>query len=162
MTKEKIKYLLDFVPLIILIVYAIILVWTVIDLDTGFLWKHIVGLIFLPINYFLFRWRHKVGVIGLGLTLLIGLLGLLSYSHSIAITKCWVGLGDTSIPVFYGQPIFLLWLLIHFIVSGRHYVGIMTKKYWQELFDKSFTKTIGCREATTGNTRSCAIWAGQC
>ena len=143
MTKEKIKILLDFVPLIILTVYAIILVWAVINLDTGFLWKHIVGLIFLPTNYFLFWRRHKVGVVGLGLTLLIGLFGLLSYSHSISITKYWVGSGDTSIPIFYGQPIFLLWLLIHFIVSGRHYVGIVTKKYWFELFGKSFTKTSG-------------------
>lgn len=143
MTKEKIKNLLDFVPLVILSVYAIILAWTVTDLDTEFLWQHIVGLIFLPINYLLFWWRHKVGVIGLGLTLLIGLFGLLSYSNSIAITKYWVGSGDTSIPIFYGQTVFLLWLLIHFIVSGRHYVGIVTKKYWQELFGKSFTKSAG-------------------
>ncbi len=143
MTKEKIKNLLDFVPLIILTVYAIILGWTVTDLDTEFLWQQIVGLIFLPLNYFLFWWRHKVGVIGLGLTLLIGLFGLLSYSHSIAITKYWVGSGNTSIPIFYGQTVFLLWLLIHFIVSGRHYVGIVTKKYWQELFDKSVAKTEG-------------------
>ncbi|HRI22023.1 MAG TPA: hypothetical protein PLA68_13770 [Panacibacter sp.] len=143
MTKDKIKNSLDFIPLIILTVYAIILSWTVVSLDRGFLWKHIVGLFFLPINYFLFWWRHKVGVIGLGLTLLIGLIGLLSYNHSISITKYWIGSGDTSIPIFYGQPIFLLWLLIHFIVSGRHYVGIVTKKYWLELFDKSFTKTSG-------------------
>ena len=143
MTKDKIKNLLDFVPLIILTVYAIILIWTVVSLDTGLLWKHIVGLIFLPINYFLFWWRHKLGVIGLGLTLLIGLFGLLSYNHSVSITKYWIGSGDTSIPIFYGQPIFLLWLLIHFIISGRHYVGITTKKYWLELFDKSSTKTSG-------------------
>ena len=143
MTKEKIKNLLDFVPLIILTVYAIILVWTVVSQDTDFLWRQIIGLLFLPINYFLFWRRHKVGVIGLGLTLIIGLFGLLSYSHSITITKYWIGSGDTSIPIFYGQPIFLLWLLIHFIVSGRHYVGIVTKKYWLELLDKSFTKTQG-------------------
>jgi hypothetical protein len=136
MKKEKIKNLLDFVPLIILTVYAFILVWTVVSLETGFLWEHIVGLSFLPINYFLFWWRHKVGIIGLGLTLLIGLFGLLSYSHSMSITTHWIGLGDIGIPVFYGQPIFLLWLLIHIIVSGRHYVGIVTKKYWLELVGK--------------------------
>jgi len=144
MTKDKIKNLLDFVPLIILTISAIILLWTVITKDTGFLWKHIVGLCFLPIIFLAFRWRHKVGVLVLGLTLLIGLLSLLSYSHSVTTSTWTIGKSaDSQIPIFYGQPIFLLWLLIHFIVSGRHYVGIATKRYWQDLFNKSVVEISG-------------------
>jgi len=144
MTKDKIKNLLDFVPLIILTISAIILLWTVITKDTGFLWKHIVGLCFLPIIFLAFRWRHKVGVLVLGLTLLIGLLSLLSYSHSVTTSTWTIGKSaDSQIPIFYGQPIFLLWLLIHFIVSGRHYVGIATKRYWQDLFNKSVVEMSG-------------------
>jgi len=137
MTKYKIKNLLDYIPLIISTISAVILVWTVASTDTAFLWKHIVGLVVLPLIFLVFWWRHKIGVLVLGLTLFIGLLSLLSYSHSVTTTTYSVGSGDTSIPIFYGQPIFLLWLLIHFIVSGRHYVGIVTKKYWHDLFNKS-------------------------
>lgn len=142
MTKNKIKNLLDFLPLIILTISAITLVWTVFATDTVFAWKHIVGLCFLPIIFLIFWWRHKIGVLVLGLTLFIGLLSLLSYSHAITTSTWTIGKSaDSQIPIFYGQPIFLLWLLIHFIVSGRHYVGILTKKYWQDLFNKSVAET---------------------
>lgn len=144
MTKNKIKNLLDFLPLIILTISAIILVWTVVNTDSGFLWKHIVGLCFLPLNYLAFWWRHKVGVLALALTLIIGLLSMLSFSHTVT-TSTWVigKSANSQIPIFYGQPIFLLWLIIHFIVSGRHYVAISTKKYWQELLNKRIETTDG-------------------
>ena len=134
MTKEKIKYYLDFIPLIILTISAVNLIWVITTTDTVFLWKHIVGLVLLPLNYFMFFKNHKVGVIALGLTLFIGLISLLSFSPSIATTTYSIGKSeDFQIPIFYGQAIFLLWLLIHFIVSGRFYVGVVTKKYWQDL-----------------------------
>jgi hypothetical protein len=143
MTKNKIKYFLDILPLLLLTISAIILVWTVVSNDTGFLWKHIVGLCFLPIILLSFWWRHKVGVLVLGLTLILGLLSLLSYSYSVTTIKPWIGIAGAQIPIFYGQPIFLLWLLIHFIVSGRHYVGISTKKYWRDLLNKPIKNTTG-------------------
>ena len=133
MTKQKIKYLLDFIPLLILIISAIILIWVVVTTDTVFQWRHIAGLIILPINIGLFFWQHKVGVLALCLTLLLGLLGVISFSDAITTTTAYFGKSeDFKLPVFHGQPIFLLWLLIHFIVSGRYYVGIVTKKYWQD------------------------------
>ena len=103
--------------------------------DIGLLWKHILGLILLPINYLLFFWRHKVGVLALGLTLLLGLISLLSYSPVITTTTLSKEVGDGKLPFFYGQLIFLLWIIIHFILSGRHYVGIVTKKYWDGLIN---------------------------
>ncbi|UEG51118.1 hypothetical protein LK994_06480 [Ferruginibacter lapsinanis] len=134
MTKEKIKYYLDFIPLIILTISAINLIWTVSTTDTIFSWQHIVGLIFLPINYFLLFKNHTVGVVALGVTLLIGMFSLLSFSPAISTTTFRIGKSeDSQIPIFYGQAIFLLWLFIHFIVSGRFYVGVLTKKYWQDL-----------------------------
>ena len=153
MTKDKIKILSDFLPLFILTISAIVLVWTVATTDTGFLWKHIVGLCFLPVTFLAFFWRHKVGVLVLGLTLILGLLSLLSYSHSVTTTTWTIGKSeDFQLPIFYGQPIFLLWLLIHFIVSGRHYVGILTKQYWNGLFDNLGLVTSRRQETTTGNS----------
>ena len=134
MTKKRVIYYLDFVPLVILTISAIILVWTVFSTDTVFVWKHFVGLLLLPINYFLFWWRHKLGVVGLGLTILLGLVSLLSFDHGIVTATYYIGKEEASIPIFHGQPIFLLWFIIHFILSFRHYVGVLTQKYWQELF----------------------------
>jgi hypothetical protein len=85
--------------------------------------------------------RHKLGVLSLGLTLLLGLLKVLSYSAAISFHSFGGSINGHSSPEIKIQTIFLLWLLIHFIVSGRHYIGIATKNYWLELFDKSFTKT---------------------
>lgn len=137
MTKKKIKNILDFTPLLILTIPAIILIWTIATTDIVFLWKHIVGLILLPINYLLFFWRHKVGILGLGLTLLLGLLSLLSYSPATTTTTLYKSMGDGNVPFFHGQIIFLLWIVVHLIVSGRHYVGIATKKYWNGLINNS-------------------------
>ena len=144
MKKDKIKKLLDFVPLIILTISAIVLVWTISTTDIVFMWKHIVGFCFLPIIFLSFHWRHKIGVLTLGLTLLIGLLSLLSYSPAVTTSTWTIGKdADSQIPIFYGQPIFLLWLIVHFIFSSRHYVGILTKKYWQDLLDNSTVEISG-------------------
>lgn len=135
MTKNKLKNYADTVPLIILIVSAIILIAKVISFDTFLLWRHIIGLIILSINIGLFFWRHQLAVLALGLTLFLGLFGTISFSHTNSITTAYVGKSeDFRIPIFCGQPIFLLWLLIHFILSGRYYIGIGTGKYWKELF----------------------------
>lgn len=137
MQKEKIKNFLDFIPLFILSITAIILIWTVSASNLRLFWKHNLGLVMLAVNYILFFWRHKVGVLFLGLTLLFGLVSLLSYNPTVATTTVYTKIGDKEVPFFYGQLTFLLWIVVHFIVSSRHYVGIATKKYWQGLMDGS-------------------------
>jgi hypothetical protein len=135
--KEKIKEYLDFIPLLILTISAVNLAWVVTTTDIVFVWKHFVGLIFLPLNYFLFFKNHKIGVVAFGLILVISLVSLLSYSPNIEKTTFSIGKSaDFQIPIFYGQAIFLLWLLIHFVVSGRFYFGVLTKKYWQDLLQE--------------------------
>jgi hypothetical protein len=78
MTKVKIKNLLDFVPLIILTFYAIILLWTVSTTNIVLQSEHYIGLTLLVITTGLFLVRHKLGVLSLGLTLLLGLFKVLS------------------------------------------------------------------------------------
>ena len=140
MTKDKIRNLLDFIPLIILTIYAIIMLWTVSTTNIVLQSEHYVGLTLLVITVGLFIIRHKLGVLSLGLTLLLGLFKVLSYSAVISFHSFGGSINGHSSPEIRIQAIFLLWLLIHFIVSGRHYVGVVTKKYWQELFDNSFKK----------------------
>jgi hypothetical protein len=60
----------------------------------------------------------------------LGTIDLLSYGVYISTTTFSIGkTSDLTIPIFYGQPIFILFLLIHFIVSSKYYFEIFTKKY---------------------------------
>jgi hypothetical protein len=132
MKRIKFKLVLDYIPLFILSTCALRLLWLDISGEIGFLlWKHILGLVLLPIVYYLFYRNHKLGVLGLGTIIIIGLFGFISYSPAISISTLYWSPSDIDIPFFYGQPIFVLWLTIHLILSFRYYIGIATRKYWQ-------------------------------
>jgi hypothetical protein len=134
MTKGRIRKILDLVPLIIILVSAFVLFWKAfVSQETSLQWKHYLGFLFLPIIAIMFYKHHQWGVLTLGLTLLLGLAGVLSFSAAISIyTFTWTPF-EARIPLFYGQPIFVLWLTIHFILSGRYYLGIGTKEYWEDI-----------------------------
>ena len=134
MTKDKVKKLLDFIPLVILTVSAIYFVWIRITESILLTWRHWLALSLLLINYYLFRRYHQLGVLALGLSLVIGLTGVTQYSPGTSISSLYWTLFDVKIPIFFGQPIFLLWLIIHFVVSGRYYFAIATRGYWRKLF----------------------------
>jgi hypothetical protein len=134
MTKIKIKQLLDYIPIWILTIFAIYMVWVSVNEKILLTWRHWIGLLLLLVNYYLFRLNHQLGVLATGLTLVIGLLGITQYSPGVAISYVYWTPFDNRIPLFYGQIIFLLWLIIHIVISGRYYVGIATKKYWTDLF----------------------------
>ena len=130
MNFRKLRYILDVIPLAIIVVLESIFLFEVIDQEYGFQWQHKVALVLLPINIGLFFWHHQVAVLSLGITLILGLLGFLAVTHSISIRTISVG----RVPIFYGQPNFWLFFLIHLVVSGRYYFAIATRKYWQILF----------------------------
>jgi hypothetical protein len=135
MAKKQIKYVLDFVPLLILLVYETRLIWVLGTSDIQIVWPNIVGFILLPLIIFLIIWKHQVGVIALGLLLFLGLFGAVSFTHGITTFGMGFGKGEEKVSFdMYGDPIYLLFLLIHFILSGRYYIGIITKKYWKDLF----------------------------
>ena len=83
----------------------------------------------------LFIWRHQVGVLALGLLLFLGLFGAVSFIPGISSFAFGFGKNEAK-PLFniYGNPAYILYLIVHFILSGRYYVGIVTRKYWQDLF----------------------------
>jgi hypothetical protein len=133
--KDKIKVYLNYIPFIILCISACILIWTVATTNFVLTWRNIVGIVVLPLNVLFFKWQHQFGVLFLGFALILGLFGLLSYTPGLTSTTMTLGFNDSRIE-FWGQPIFLLWFVIHFILSGRYYVGILSSKYWQEIRDK--------------------------
>jgi len=130
----KTKRLLDYIPYSALIISAIFLVYSRINGEILFQIRHIIGLILIPIPFLLFNYRHKIGVLFLGFMLIIGLFGAISYSPAITTTTVGKGLSNgDSFTFLYFQPIFLLWICLHFIVSGRYYTGILSKKYWDNI-----------------------------
>jgi hypothetical protein len=135
--KEKFKIYLDYIPLLILLGSALYLLWTIANSDIMLVWKHYVGFAFLVLTILLFVVRHLFGVLCLGLTLLLGVTGLLSYSPAITITTFWFGDGgDNSLTLLKFQPVFVLWIILYFIVSGRHLTGVLSKEYWVEVKNK--------------------------
>jgi len=142
MKNEKLKRALDYIPFLVLLILFAVLVLKISISEYVFQWKHVLGLILISINTFLFYWNHKGGVLALFVVLMTGLIGLISYNVSIETYTFTIGKdAETQVPVFYGQPIFLLWLLLHFTLSFRYYVGILSKKYWikfkEELLNKN-------------------------
>jgi hypothetical protein len=129
----SLKKKLDFIPLIILIVSACYLLWVYFDGQVLFIWKHILGFVLLPISCVLFFKYHKLGVLFLGLIILLGLFGVLSFSPAISTITIGKTIGESDIPLLFFQPIFLLWAVIYFVISGRYYVGILAKEYWKNI-----------------------------
>lgn len=134
MEKDRIKYLLDFVPLVTVSLYAMISYWTMINTNIDLQWQHYLGIIFLILNILIFFINHQLGVIFLGLTLFLALLTFISFD--VGIVTNWLSVTSATIPVIYGHVISLVWLMLHFLLSGRYYVGIATRKYWKSLLKK--------------------------
>jgi hypothetical protein len=135
--KDKIKIYLDYLPFSILLVSAIILIRTVLTTNILLVTKHYIGFVFLIITAIFFFARHLYGVFFLGFTLFVGLCGILSFSPAITSTTFGLGGSENGVTLMRFQPIFLLWLVIYFVVSGRYFVGIASRKYWVEVKKKS-------------------------
>ncbi len=130
LTKKK---TLDYLPFLIVCLSAIISVFTMLSAGYILQWQHYLGFLFLAINGFIFYRQHQFGVLFLGLTLFLGLIGILSFSVGLSGSSIFSYRFDIKIPL--GNPIMWLWLILHFILSGRYYVGIVTKQYWKTLFN---------------------------
>lgn len=134
--KNKLQFYLDYIPLVILTIYSVVLFYRITTSDTSLLLKHYFGFGAIGINYLIISWRHRLGVIVLGIIILLGLIGILSFDFQIVTTTYFIRIFGIEIPVFYGQPIFILWIFVHLVISYRYYINIWTKSYWQELLNE--------------------------
>lgn len=123
--------------------YAAICIWAIISIITMIVsayviqWQHYLGLFFLAINGYVFYRTHQGGTLFTGLTLLLALFGILSFNVGLLGSSVTWTPFDLQIRLFWGNPVILLLLVVHFILSGRHYAGILTKQYWE-----TFRKTL--------------------
>ncbi len=142
MAKDKLKNLLDFVPLTILTVNAGVLIWTISTTNIILQSEHYIGLTLLVMTILASIKTHKLLVLLLGLIILLGVFKIVSFSAIIMYYAIGGSLNGHSSGDIKIQPLFLLWLFIHLLVSGRHYIGIFTTKYWRDLFDALINKKI--------------------
>ncbi|MEO8769805.1 MAG: hypothetical protein ABI402_06965 [Ferruginibacter sp.] len=94
-------------------------------------WKHYLALGCLLLTGILFYKNHQLGTLSLGLLLIIGYFGFLSFSPTLHTISFGIRPRGFFIPFFNGQPIIIILAFVHFVLSGRYYFGILTKKYWQ-------------------------------
>jgi hypothetical protein len=132
MTKAM-KKKADYLALVILYITAFYLLWAFFDGQILFMWKHYVGFLMIVITTVLFFKNHKIGVLSLGFTILLGLFGILSFSPAINTITIGKSIGDSQISIIAFQPIFILWAIIHFALSGRYYIGVASNKYWKNI-----------------------------
>lgn len=135
MNKARLRLFLDFIPLVVLIVYAIILLVTISTANIVLQGEHYTGFAFLIFTTGLFFKKHKYGVLCLGLTITLGIFKLLSFSAAIEYHSFGGSINGYSSGDIKIQLVFILWLILHLLLSGRHYIGILTKKYWQDLIN---------------------------
>ena len=129
------RIILDFLPLLILGVSAIISLLIMITSNFIIQWQHYLGIFFLILNGITIYKNHQLGILFLGLTIFFGVVGILSFNVGIIGSSFYWNPFGIKIPLFIGNPIMLILLIIYFILSGRYYVGILTKSYWKKLFE---------------------------
>lgn len=130
MTKKR----LDLIPLGIFLLSVFLLYYEVIINRVGLQLPHYIGFILIAVSIFLFFRNHKMGVLSIGLTCILGLIGLVSFSPAISIFSMQANISDySSMTLIRFQPIFIVWLILHLFLSGRYYLGIANKKYWDNL-----------------------------
>lgn len=134
--KNKIRRYFDLLPFLILVVSASLLLLAVYRSEIMLAPRHYTGLVSLVINAFMFYYRHLFGVLFTGLIILLGLIGLLSFSPAITTSSFGWGSAEEGITLLKFQPVFLLWMLIYGIICGRHFLGIASKQYWIEVKNK--------------------------
>jgi hypothetical protein len=129
---KKLYYspIVGLIPLAILIGYAVYTVWWGITNSLIFQPQHYAGFALVILIIAGFLKHYKLGILLTGLTITCGLVGLLSLT--VGISSSGITIDDITIVRF--QPLFLLWAILHFALSGRYYVGIVRQDYWKNFW----------------------------
>ena len=135
MTKKKLLDLLPFAGLCVSLIVALIIM---VMSEHVIQWQHYLAALFLTCNGILFYNSHKKGVLFCGLVVVLGIIGVLAFQVGLVGASVYWTPGDLRIPVFAGNPILLIVFIVHLVLSGRFYVGIATKRYWQNLRNENY------------------------
>ena len=116
---------------------TVFLVYTLLTSDYLFTFLNTLGIIAVFLLGILLLINFNLARVLMGFVLLIGLFGGIVLTPRTQIVFLSFNVGSFKIPIFYGQPIFLIWLIFHVLASYKIYAGFLTKEYWQILLHKS-------------------------
>lgn len=129
----KLFYILFYSLMIIQIIYMIYEIQT--SLYTYTL-RHYFGIILFALFGIILVCNFKLFRVLITLLLIIGLFGGIAITPEIDVVKFTFNLGSLPIPIFYGQPIFVPFLIMHLFLSYKIFWGVGTKEYWQKLIQQ--------------------------
>jgi hypothetical protein len=132
----------DFIPLILVVIAGLYYSFTALSSVSGFSLKQLVGLFLLTLAVVFFAIKLRIGVLVLGLFFILGWFGVVSISNDNFTVSSGINAFETYIPFFNGHPVILIGTILHFIMSGKHYFGIGTKKYWLDFLKGSVDENI--------------------
>jgi hypothetical protein len=102
--------------------------------------------------------NHNLFNLMLGITLVIGNFGGLSCFHEISTSYVGFHIGPLPIPLYYGQPLYSVLLLIYMLFNKEFYIGLVTKAYWQGFIHRTkdleqFTANVNADSQPTENEK---------
>ena len=130
--KPRLKYWLDFIPLLFVVLYVGYSVITMWSNNIVLQAQHYLAIAFIMLDVIILIKHHQSGLILFGFILLSGLFNIVSFD--VGVVRHSADITAARLPIFRGNATCLLLLVIHFIFSFRYYVGILTKSYWKSLF----------------------------
>ena len=121
MTLTRKQRLSDYLPLAALWILAILLLYDVANNHIGLFWKHYLGLSLLSLTTLLMVINHRLGVYALGLLLFLALVGVVAFQESVTVTTYRITIAGLDIPLFYGQLLYVPFVVAHAILSQQWY-----------------------------------------
>lgn len=120
-----------YIPLIFFFIAQVYLLYVLAGGEVALQWPHFTGFIFTILCCILFIFSHRGGVLFTGFICILGVLGLVSFSPAISVFYFDITFAKHPLRIIRFQPVFVIWLSLHLVISGRHYNGILSKAYWK-------------------------------
>lgn len=119
--------------MIILFTQCIYTIYIINTTELTYLIKHYLGFTAILLITYVFLLNFNLGRVFFGFVILIGLFGGIALTPELHTTFLRFNFGQITVPIFYGQPIFLIWLILHLLLSYKIYYGMLSKNYWKNL-----------------------------
>ncbi len=129
---SRTKKILDYLPFLFILAYTIYEWIKYYQEGTIINWRTWIGIVFLISIFVCYFKNHQLSILLTGLMCVLGICGLISLSP--AITRGTFGTSFLNFTL--GDPIFIAFFLLHWMLSFRWYAGVFSIQYWRDLKTK--------------------------
>jgi hypothetical protein len=129
--KPRLKYWLNFIPVVLVVLYLGYSVITMWSNNIVLQAQHYLAIAFMILDVIISIKHHQAGLVLFGFILLLGMFNIRSFD--VGVVRHSADVTAARLPIFRGNASCLLLFVIHLVFSFRYYVGILTKPYWKNL-----------------------------